>query len=242
MIKKDKSGQMISIIVPAYNEEKKIEQTMKKLTKISKKMNGEIIAIDDGSEDETGRIAGKYAAVFRNEKNQGKGASMRTGAQKARKNTLVFIDASQFEPAEIPRLIKRMKETKAKMAVGIRDFSTIPWPRKITNALTKLAIFIGTGKIIKDPLSGFRAVGKKDFLSLATKEDRYTIEAEINFKALLKGWPIEEVPVSTIYEGMPAMRIGNSKAPLSAFLKQRFLHESLFNIKSVLKIWFTGSL
>jgi len=224
---------MISIIVPAYNEEKRIENTLKRIKKVS--VAKEIIVIDDGSKDKTAAKAGKYAKVIRHTVNKGKGAAMRAGARAAKGDILVFIDASQFEPEEIPGLLERMKKTRADMVVGIRDFRIIPWHRRITNNLTKLAILMGTGSYISDALSGFRAIKRKAFLALDTQEARYCIESEINFRAFKHGLKIAEVPVRVTYSGeKPVKKLGS----LKTFWKQRFIHETLFNIKTVLRCWF----
>jgi glycosyltransferase involved in cell wall biosynthesis len=224
---------MISIIVPAYNEEKRIENTLKRIKKVS--VAKEIIVIDDGSKDKTAAKAGKYAKVIRHTVNKGKGAAMRAGARAAKGDILVFIDASQFEPEEIPKLLERMRETRADMVVGVRDFRIIPWHRRITNNLTKLAILMGTGNYISDALSGFRAVKRKEFLALGTQESRYCIESEINFRAFKHGLKIAEVPVRVTYSGeKPVKKLGS----LKTFWKQRFIHEALFNIKTVLRCWF----
>jgi len=224
---------MISIIVPAYNEEKRIENTLKRIKKVS--VAKEIIVIDDGSKDKTAAKAGKYAKVIRHTVNKGKGAAMRAGARAAKGDILVFIDASQFEPEEIPGLLERMKKTRADMVVGIRDFRIIPWHRRITNNLTKLAILMGTGSYISDALSGFRAIKRKAFLALDTQEARYCIESEINFRAFKHSLKIAEVPVRVTYSGeKPVKKLGS----LKTFWKQRFIHETLFNIKTVLRCWF----
>jgi glycosyltransferase involved in cell wall biosynthesis len=224
---------MISIIVPAYNEEKRIENTLKRIKKVP--VAKEIIVIDDGSKDKTAAKAGKYAKVIRHTVNKGKGAAMRAGARAAKGDILVFIDASQFEPEEIPGLLERMKKTRADMVVGIRDFRIIPWHRRITNNLTKLAILMGTGSYISDALSGFRAIKRKAFLALDTQEARYCIESEINFRAFKHSLKIAEVPVRVTYSGeKPVKKLGS----LKTFWKQRFIHETLFNIKTVLRCWF----
>jgi len=224
---------MISIIVPAYNEEKKIEDTLKRIKAVP--IAKEIIVIDDGSKDKTAVKARKHAKVIRHMVNQGKGAAMRTGAKAAKGDILIFIDASQFKPEEIPKLVRKMEETKADMVVGIRDFRTIPRHRRITNNLTKLAILMGTGRTIGDALSGFRAITRKAFLSLNTQEKRYCIESEINFRAFKHGLKIAEIPVQVTYSGeRPVKKLGS----LRTFWKQRFIHEALFNIKTVLKCWF----
>jgi len=224
---------MISIIVPAYNEEKRIENTLKRIKKVP--VAKEIIVIDDGSKDRTAAKARKYAKVIRHTVNKGKGAAMRTGSRAAQGDTLVFIDASQFEPEEIPRLLERMKKTRADMVVGIRDFRIIPWHRRITNNLTKLAVLMGTGSYISDALSGFRVIKRGAFLALGTQESRYCIESEINFRAFKHGLKIAEVPVRVTYSGeTPVKKLGG----LRAFWKQRFIHETLFNIRTVLRCWF----
>lgn len=222
---------MISIIVPAYNEEAKIEDTLKRIARVP--IAKEIIVIDDGSKDRTAEKAKRYAKVIRQKANQGKGEAMRIGARKAKGDTLVFIDASQFEPQEITKLVRKMKEERADMVVGVRNFSIIPWHRRMTNNLTKLAIWIGTGRRIGDALSGFRAIGKKAFLELGTKEKRYCIESEINFLVFGKKLKVAEVPVTVTYSGeRPVNKLGG----LRTFWKQRFLHEAVFNTKMAIKI------
>ena len=221
---------MISIIVPAYNEERKIESTLKRIAKVP--LAKEIIVVDDGSRDKTATKARKYARVIHHASNQGKGAAMRTGARAAKGDILIFIDASQFNPEEIPALLRKMEETRASMVVGVRDFKVIPWHRRITNNLTKLAILIGTGRYISDALSGFRAIKRKNFLALDTKEDRYCIESEINFKAFGRGMKVAEVPVTVTYSGeKPVKKLGS----LRTFWQQRFAHEAVFNTKMAIK-------
>jgi glycosyltransferase involved in cell wall biosynthesis len=221
---------MISIIVPAYNEERKIEATLERIKAVP--IAKEIIVIDDGSKDKTAVKARKHAKVIRHTVNQGKGAAMRTGARIAKGSILVFIDASQFDPREITQLLDKMKKVRADMVVGIRDFDVIPWHRRVTNNLTKLAILIGTGRHISDALSGFRAIKKKAFLDMGTREERYCIESEINFRAFGNRLKVAEVPVTVTYSGeKPVKKLGG----LKTFWKQRFIHEAVFNTKMAIK-------
>ncbi len=221
---------MISIIVPAYNEERKIEATLKRIKAVP--IAKEIIVVDDGSKDRTAAKAKRYARVVRHKVNLGKGAAMRTGARIAKGGILVFIDASQFEPREITKLLDKMKTARADMVVGIRNFDIIPWHRRVTNNLTKLAILVGTGKYISDALSGFRVIKKGAFLALQTKEERYCIESEINFRAFGAKLKVVEVPVTVTYSGeKPVKKLGG----LRTFWKQRFVHEAVFNTKMAIK-------
>lgn len=223
--------QKVSLIIPTYNSEKKIKPALEASKKILKrKIISEIIVVDDGSTDKTVQISKKYARVVSLKQNQGKGAGMRFGVSKAKGEIIIFMDDSQFNPTDILRLLDKMKKSGADMVVGARNFDVIPWYRRITNCLTKLAIFLGTGKKIQDAISGFRVMRKKDFQALKTKENRYAIEAEINFRSILHGLKIDFVPVTVGYAG---------EAKKSAFRNIRYnIKESLFNIKTVLKIWF----
>lgn len=211
----------VSIIVPAYNEEKHLGHTLAGL----KKFGHEIIVVDDGSADGTYGVAKRHAGVVvvRHEKNRGKGAAMRTGARAAHGDILVFIDASQFDPAALPQFIEKMKG--ADMVIGQRNFDILPVHRRITNAVTKLALWLATWRIVSDSLSGFRAIRRSGFLSLGLKEDRYAIESEINYRALRRGMRIAYVPVKASYGGMPTSLRGRQNLILAWFL-----------IKAVLRI------
>lgn len=232
---------MISVIVPAYNEAKKIGYTLQGLCKLKKKgVIGEIIVVDNASKDQTYSTAKKYVQIVYKCSLRGKGATMRFGAQKAKGNWLAFIDASQFEPKDLVKLVEKQKKTNADMVIGLRDFTKIPWQRRINNRWSILAVFLATGRHLHDVLSGYRLIRKKDFLALGTVQNDYRIEAETCYRALLKGMKIAEVPVAVYYDDLPGMRLGSSKAPLSSFLKLRFLHEAWYNLRTVLLIWIFG--
>ncbi|MEM3543242.1 MAG: glycosyltransferase family 2 protein [archaeon] len=221
----------MTVIVPAYNDENVIQKTLKE---IKKNTNQEVIVVDDGSKDDTFKEAMKVKGVkvIRHETNKGKGEAMRTGAREAKEDILIFIDSSQFDPREIPKLERRLKHCD--MVVGARDMSVIPWQRVITNKLTCLAIFLGTLKKYPDCLSGFRAIRKSTFLKLDTKMKDYRIEAEIMFKAGFNNLKVEFVPVKVTYEGENPRQRHRS---LSKYIQRRLLDESFYNIVMVLKCW-----
>jgi len=99
----------ISIIIPAYNEEKRILPTLEKVydyfSKIQK-MDFEIIIVDDGSRDNTLRIVQKFAEgkdsikIIKHEKNEGKGAAVKTGVMEAKGEYILFSDADLSTPIE----------------------------------------------------------------------------------------------------------------------------------------------
>ena len=228
----------VSVVVPAFNEQDRIAGTLKRLRTI--KDVSEIVVVDDGSWDKTSEIAKRYAnVVVRNQENKGKGFSIRVGAQRARGEWLVFIDASQFNPEDISRLLAAARPG-VEMVVGSRDFTRIPWKRRITNKLTILAILMGTGKRISDPLTGFRLIRTGVFNALGTREDRFNIEAEVNFRFLRKRLALREVPVRVDYlphEAKHARHRYHVRGSRMHYLKERFLREAVFNFVMVLRCW-----
>ena len=194
---------MTSIIIPAYNEGAHLIKTLKKIPSFAK----QIIVIDDGSIDDTYQLAKQYTRqdkrifLIQNKLNKGKGFSMRKGVKHAKYQKLIFIDASQFNPQDISKF-KDIK--KGEMYVGFRDFSKIPWYRKITNFLSNFAIYTSTGEKVKDSLSGFRAIYKTDFEKLNLKENRYAIESEMVYKALKKKLHLYFIPIRINYSNVPS--------------------------------------
>ncbi len=172
----------VSIVIPAYNEEKHIEKVLRKLKKL--KEVGEIIVVDDGSTDKTAVIAERHAKVVSYGENKGKGYAMRYGASRASYDYVVFFEGDDQLYVEDVKKAVALLESGCDLVFGVRDLGVIPWPRRVNNVLTTLALFLATGRIIRDPLSGFMGADKRKFLNLRLKEDRFNIECEIRFKAV----------------------------------------------------------
>ena len=110
----------VSIIVPAYNEEKNILplfERIKELVKKDKKRKYEVVLVDDGSTDGTYRegkkIEKKYSwvRVVRHRKKMGKTEAILTGLENSKGEVLVILDADlQYDPLEIPLLLDKMEE------------------------------------------------------------------------------------------------------------------------------------
>lgn len=189
-------GCVISVVVPAYNEAHRIGPVLDRIEGCD-----EVIVVDDGSSDDTAGVARRHGAlVVKHGVNMGKGAAMVTGAKAANGNAIVFMDADgQFDPGQIPLLVSKLGSYE--MVIGMRDMSAIPWNRRLTNALTRLGLLLATGRKVADPLCGFRAVRRKDFLKLSLRSRRFEVEYEMAYKALRAGLRIADVPVSVNYLG-----------------------------------------
>ena len=141
---------MISVIIPAYNEEKTILDVIKAVKETD--IVDEVIVIDDGSEDNTFKIANKAGAkVFRLDKNIGKGGALKKGVDEARGDIVVFLDADLMglSPTHIKDLVEPVLKGEAEMSVGI-----FKGGRKSTDLSQYITPF----------LSGQRAI-KKEFFS-----------------------------------------------------------------------------
>ena len=107
---------MISVVIPAYNEENAIEKTITEIEKVMKKnkidKGSEIIIVNDGSTDNTKSVAEKCGAVvINNPTNMGYGFSLKRGIKQAKNEMIVITDADLTYPfSSVPEMIKIKKE------------------------------------------------------------------------------------------------------------------------------------
>lgn len=155
----------VSIIIPAYNEKETIGGVLSEVEKVMKKSNWEyeLIVVDDGSNDGTGRVAKrKGARLISHPSNRGYGASLKTGIRNAKNDLILITDADGTYPAkEIPRLLKEMKDYD--MMVGARTGEEVRMPffrRPAKFFLNRLAGYLSERKIL-DINSGLRAFKKE---------------------------------------------------------------------------------
>ena len=190
----------VSLIIPAYNEADHLPHLLNVIPSVVT----EVIVVDDGSSDETPLIAKNYRAVLvQHTENQGKGASMISGIQKAAGDIVVFMDADlQHHPEDIEKLLAPILEDSADLTIGVRTLGSrkeMPPQRRVTNFLGNLLVFMRTGNWISDTQSGFRAVKKEYIDKMKFKSQRYEIEIEMLIWARRFSMRIEEVPIKVKY-------------------------------------------
>ncbi len=202
----------ISVIIPAYNEEKGIEPVLEEINRVMKEygFEYEIIVVDDGSQDRTAQmIDRKKARVVKHEVNRGYGSALKTGINHAKYEICVITDADGTYPCkDISKLVNLLKEKGVDMVVGSRtgEKVSIPAIRKPAKwILNKIANYLSE-TTIPDLNSGlrvfYRSTCSKYFHILPNK---FSWTSTITLAYLSDGYTIHYEPIN--YES----RVGRSK-------------------------------
>ena len=180
----------VSIIVPCYNESATINEILTKIHKL--KINKEIIVINDCSTDETLNILKKIKDIdyklIDHDKNYGKGAALRTGFYHAKGDIVLIQDADlEYNPEEVPKLIKPIIEGHADVVYGSRfrggDAARVLyfWHRVGNWVLTLLSNMF-TNLNLTDMETCYKVFTKEVINKINIQEDRFGFEPEITAK------------------------------------------------------------
>lgn len=191
--------------IPAYNEEKTIGDVVKKSLKHSDK----VLVVDDGSTDDTIKIAQENGAtVISHKKNQGYGAAVITIFERARQENadiLTIIDGDgQHDPEQISLLVNTLQENNVDVVIGSRfldEKSSTPGYRKRGIKIITSAANFGADFKVSDAQSGFRAYSKRAIESIHPTETGMSVSTEILLKISNKGLSVAEVPITVSYDG-----------------------------------------
>ena len=162
------SGERLSIVIPAYNEEDSVDDILRRcldaravLIKEAGLSSVEVLIVDDGSRDKTREKAALWteAKLVVHEKNKGYGAALMTGFRASSGDLLSFLDADgTCDPLAFTGLILALRRENADMSVGARlhAASEIPAVRAFGNRLYALLLQSLTGVRVSDTASGMR--------------------------------------------------------------------------------------
>ncbi|MCS6874123.1 MAG: glycosyltransferase family 2 protein [Pyrinomonadaceae bacterium] len=205
---------LISIVIPAFDEENRLNVTVRKILDYIKEnnLNAELIVVDDGSSDRTKEVAEAEfknfpeiaCKVIRYEKNRGKGYAVRIGLMQSKGSIAIFSDADLSTPIEeMPKLIEPIKKGEFDVTFGSRalDRSLIgihqPWRREQGGKIFNLFVRLITGLPFWDTQCGFKAFNMIKFrplLDLMTIE-RFGFDVEFLYVAYHNGLRLKEIPV-----------------------------------------------
>ncbi len=192
---------MLSIIIPTLNEEEGIAKTICSIPKAIRSQ-AELIVVDF-STDLTPVIAKELGAKVITTKKKGKGLQMRQAAAESKGDILIFMDGDgEHGGSFIPKMLKKLEnadlvlgccnnfyegEDASKFSALFQFFTILSYPMSQTLKMP-----------VSDPLSGFRAIRRKDWESLDLKSEDFDIEMEINISAMRKGFKVEEIKIPNV--------------------------------------------
>jgi glycosyltransferase involved in cell wall biosynthesis len=199
----------LSFVVPAFNEEDYIEDTLGTIDTVvtNNKMKYEIVVVNDGSADKTLAKAKSYAGrnghvkVVSYDRNKGKGFAVKTGFLRAKGNIIFFTDSDmEIDLGKISDYVKALNYGDIVIASKKHNASQVDVPiaRKILSECFNALVRLLTGVPQKDTQSGLKAIKKSAFISvfprLAVK--RYAFDVELLAVANLYGLRVVEMPVN----------------------------------------------
>lgn len=194
----------LSIIIPVYNEEKTVDEILKRVYEMN--LDGwdkEIIVIDDGSTDKTRAYLKKWekkVTVIYKEKNEGKGSAVSRGLSKVTGDIILIQDADlEYSPSDYPILLAPFKNEQVDVVYGSRFLGSHLSTMFVYAQGNKFVTFMTNilfNTNITDMETGYKVVRKKVLEGLTLKSKRFDMEPEITVKILKQGYQIYEVPIS----------------------------------------------
>ena len=207
----------LSIIIPVFNEEKTILEILKRVSEVEiLGIEKQIILVNDGSTDSTesaiqsrlNRDKIQNLKYIKHQKNQGKGAAVRTGIANATGDYIVIQDADlEYNPKDIEKLLKPVINGISKVVYGTRlkrmpsFFKEERTPQfllhYIGNKFLSLLTSILYGQWITDMETCYKLFSRKAVVGMKLNARGFEFEPEITAKFLKNGYKIYEVPIST---------------------------------------------
>lgn len=186
----------VSIILPAYNEAVALPSVLADIARTVRSSH-EVIVVDDASTDDTARVAREAGAtVITHEWNRGKGAAMVTGAEAARSDRLVFMDADgTYPPQAIDRLVSLLDQHQVARGTRTIDPANTPWLNRLGNRLFDRLLGAFHRLPGTDHLSGLYSIRRQNFLDMRLESRGFDVEVEIGIKSRMMGLSVASHPI-----------------------------------------------
>lgn len=224
----------LTVLIPIYNELHTIREILKRVQDTG--LADEIILVDDGSVDGTREILKEYDGVepfkvILHDKNQGKGAAVRTGIKHATGDVMLIQDADlEYDPRDYPAILRPIEEGIADVVYGSRFLGA---PRRVAmfwhmvaNKLLTLMTNILYDTILTDMETGYKVFKKEVIQDIPLHAKRFEFEPEFTAKILKRGVRIFEVPITfnpRDYDEGKKIGLSDAFEAIWALLKYRFI-------------------
>jgi glycosyltransferase involved in cell wall biosynthesis len=198
----------LSVVIPVYNEENTVAGLVQRVRAVDAGMEKELVIVDDcstdGSREVLASLAEEHADITLalHDRNQGKGAALRTGFQAASGDLVLIQDADlEYDPQEYPRLLQPILEGQADVVFGSRFQGGGPhrvlffW-HYLGNKFITLLSNMMTNLNLTDVEVCYKVFRREVLANLELRENRFGFEIEITAKVAKGEWRIYEVPIA----------------------------------------------
>jgi glycosyltransferase involved in cell wall biosynthesis len=204
----------LSIVVPVYNEESTVKQILRKLVEAKLPIEKEIIVVDDGSRDESGKLVKDFIAKHQHvsikyyyKRNGGKGSALRLGFTKCTGDIITIQDADlEYDPSEYSKLLAPILSGQTQVVYGSRYLEKKGHFEKIHHAtyLVHLVGNWGLSKIVSlvfatnitDMETCYKMFTREVLKRMKLRAKKFEIEPEITAKILKNGYKIREIRIA----------------------------------------------
>lgn len=226
----------ISVIIPVFNERETVREIVKQVLEVN--TAHEIIMVDDGSTDGTRDLYPEiqgYSDIVRviyHEKNQGKGAAMRTGFQEATGDVFIIQDADlEYDPRDYEKLLDPILHHRTSVVYGSRlrggPTKAMFFWHMVGNRFLTLVTNLLYNAILTDMETCYKVFTADVVRGMKLNSRGFEFEPEITSKILKRGYRIYEVPISyygrEFHEGKKIRPIQDGLKALWALTKYRFM-------------------
>jgi glycosyltransferase involved in cell wall biosynthesis len=194
----------LSVIVPVYDERNTVAEIVRRMRAVDIPMEREFVLVDDGSTDGTRAVLQQLidstVRVVLHEKNQGKGAAIRTGLAQVTGDLVLIQDADlEYDPEDWPKLLAPVLRGKAQVVYGSRftgerrNMLFLHW---IGNRFLSLVTNMLYNTTLSDMETCYKLFDRRVLADITLRSSRFDFEPEVTAKVLKRGIRIYEVPIS----------------------------------------------
>ena len=199
-----RSYETLSVIVPVFNERATVAEVIRRVRAVEVPLRVDVVMVDDASTDGTDKVLATIedstVRVVTHQRNQGKGAAVRTGLAHAHGDLVLVQDADlEYDPEDWPRLLDPILRGKAFVVYGSRftgerkNMLPLHW---VGNRFLSLVTNLLYRSTLSDMETCYKVFDRRVLDGITIVSNRFDFEPEITAKVLRRGFRIYEVPIS----------------------------------------------